>query len=95
MSNKPVAMPEFRVMHRDHTPFNKYRHEVEDGVCEVRVKDYDGTGANPEAWLEITLSETYTPAGSKRSLTRTISATLKADERAKLIAMLQSTERKA
>lgn len=89
MTKEPVPMPKCRILLRDHTPYNKYKHEVTDSVCEVRVKDYDGTGPNPEAWLEIQLSETYTPEGSKRQMTRTIHATLRADQRAKLLAALK------
>jgi len=89
---QPAHMPEFRTIVRDHVPYNKYRHQVEDSTCEVRIKDYDGTGPNPDAWTEIALSETYTPEGSTRTMSRTIHATLKPAQRTKLLRELTQRE---
>jgi hypothetical protein len=84
-------MQKFSTLIWDHVPHNKHRWQVESAVCEVSVADYDGSKSNKNAWLEIRLSETCTPEGSTRAMTRTISVTLDAKQRAALLAAL-STE---
>lgn len=84
-----TLIKEFKVFLRNHVPFNKYSHEVKNGTCEVRVKSYDGSSpVNSEAWVEITLTETYTPESGKRVQSKTIHATLNSEQRLALIAEL-------
>lgn len=84
----PVPMPVFQAFLADHTPRNKQEHEVINSRGGVKVQDYDGTGPTPDAWTEIMLFETYTPADGTREVSRTISVTIGPKERAELIAML-------
>jgi len=78
--------PRLSVYDPHHVPYNKRRGEVRSALDATFV-DYDGGKAiNPEAWTEITLTEITT--GEKRTSSRTISISLNAEERKKLITLL-------
>jgi hypothetical protein len=71
-----------------HVPSNKRSWEVHQCNARLRVADYDGTlEVNREPWTEITIEE-YETYESGRSVTRSISITLKDDMRRTLIDML-------
>lgn len=85
-------MTAFQITVKDHYPANKTKYQVRDSFCEVRVNNYDGSGTNPNAWLEIFLIEVYTPENSNRQMSRTIHLTLNTEQRAALLAYLKETE---
>ena len=80
-------MKTYRQVIKDHKPNGKRPWEVTDSSCEITVNDYDGTLANPRAWLSIDLSEQYTTE-SGRIMSKTVSVTLNPEQRAALIEML-------
>lgn len=79
------------VLVHDHIPSTKLRHQVVGSWGHLRVTDYNGTGPNPEAWLTIEATETYTPRDGQRQVSRSIHLTLNAKERADLLGMLLRT----
>ena len=79
---------EFKTHFTDHRVYNKRPHEVENVHATLRVKDYDGTGKNPDAWTEIHVAETYTNADGVRPVTKEVSLTLSPEQRAELLKML-------
>lgn len=85
-------MPEFRILVKDHIPFTKLSHQVKNSVCEMRVNDYDGTESNPNAWLELSLSEQY-QLESGRVQSKTISVTLNARQRDQLLKSLLAAQK--
>ena len=79
------------VLVHDHVPATKLRWQVTGSFALLRVTDYNGTGANPDAWLAIEATETYTPRDGQRQVSRSVHITLSAKERAELLAMLLRT----
>lgn len=68
-----------------HVRYNEVYHSG--AVAILEVTDYDGTRSNPEAWTSIELREVTTDKRG-RETARVISVTLRPDERAALIKLL-------
>ena len=82
------ARVKFTAEDKGHVPYNKRRWEVHSCLGRLTVEDYDGSKpVNPGGWTSITLEE-HENYESGRSVSRTISFILHADERKALIQML-------
>lgn len=75
----------------DHTPESKRRGEVQ-ATGKLVIQDYDGSNANKETWLSISMTE-IVHHESGRSVARTISMSLDPAARKALIEMLAERSR--